>query len=107
MAADGEKNADAYAELIPLLDDESVSLTMRDAPFDGRKALKLVREHYVRSGRPRIINLYTMLISLQKAKEERVGDYISRAETTLIALRNAGETLNGLSACGCGLERAA
>ncbi|KAJ7986680.1 hypothetical protein DPEC_G00342410 [Dallia pectoralis] len=43
---DPEKNEDAYAELIQLLDDKSLSLVMRDAADDGRKALKILREHY-------------------------------------------------------------
>ena len=43
IAADAGKNADAYAELILLLDDKSLSLVMRDAPNEGRKALKILR----------------------------------------------------------------
>ncbi|TWW74414.1 hypothetical protein D4764_14G0004170 [Takifugu flavidus] len=43
---DAAKNEDAYAELIQLLDDKSLSLVMRDAADDGRKALKILREHY-------------------------------------------------------------
>ena len=43
MAADTKNNADAYAELILLLDDKSLSLVMRDAPNDGRRALQILR----------------------------------------------------------------
>lgn len=34
---DAKKNEDAYAELVQLLDDKSLSLVMRDAADDGRK----------------------------------------------------------------------
>ncbi len=44
--ADEEKNEECYAELIQLLDDTSLSLVMRDAAGDGRKALKILRDHY-------------------------------------------------------------
>lgn len=45
------KNADAFAELIQCLDDRSLTLVMREAINDGRKALAILREHYSRGSR--------------------------------------------------------
>ena len=58
---DPEKNADLYAELIQVLEDRSLSLVMREAPNDGRKAFKILKDHYRPKGKPRIIALYTEL----------------------------------------------
>ena len=93
-AVDGDKNAEAYAELIQFLDDTSLALIMREAADDGRKALKILRQHYASSGKPRIISLYTELTSLIKAANETVTDYIIRAETACAALNNAGEKVS-------------
>lgn len=53
---DAEKNEKAYAELIQLLDDKSLSLVMRDAADNGRRALQILRDHYAGKGKPRVIN---------------------------------------------------
>lgn len=71
---DADKNEEAYAELIQYLDDKSLSLVMRDAADDGRKALQILRGYYAGKGKPRIISLYTELTSLQKMENERVTD---------------------------------
>jgi len=39
---DDQKNEEAYAELIEVLDDKSLSLIMREAADNGRKALQNV-----------------------------------------------------------------
>jgi uncharacterized protein HemY len=49
---------------------------MGDAAGDGRKALKILRDHYASQGRPRIIALYTELTSLEKGSSETVTDYL-------------------------------
>ena len=85
---------ECYAELIQLLDDKSLSLVMRDAASDGRKALEILREHYASQGKPRIVALYTELTSLKKGENETVTDYIIRGEKSITALRNAKEALS-------------
>ena len=85
------KNADVYAELIQVLDDRSLSLVMRDAKDDGKKAISILRGHYMSSGKPKVISLYTELTTLSKGENEGVTDYTLRAEAAVAALKNAGE----------------
>ncbi|KAJ8391909.1 hypothetical protein AAFF_G00083800 [Aldrovandia affinis] len=94
LAADEEKNAEAYAELIQFLDDKSLSLVMREAADDVPKALKILRDYYAGRGKPRIVSLYIELTSLKMSSSESVTDYVIRAENTIPALRNAGEVLS-------------
>jgi len=91
---DAGKNAEAFAELIQCLDDRSLSLVIRDAMDDGRKALQILQEHYLGKSKPRIITLYTELTSLFKKEGESVTDYMLRAETTATSLKSAGETIS-------------
>ena len=90
---DANKNADLYAELVQVLDDRSLSLVMREAKNNGRKAFQILRDHYKPKGKPRIISLYTQLTSLSKG-DENLTDYIIRAETAASSLRDAGETVS-------------
>ena len=71
---DEKMNAEANAELIQFLDDRTLSLIMRDAADDGRKALKILRNHFRRSSTPRIVSLYTELTSLVKRSDECITD---------------------------------
>ena len=68
------------AKLVQFLDDKSLSLVMRDAADDGKKALEILRQHYAGTGKPQIITLYTELTSLLKRAGESVTDYVIRAE---------------------------
>ena len=91
---DTERNEEAYKELLQFLDDKSLSLIMREASDNGREALRILLDHYAGKGKPRIISLFTELMSLRKEQNEGVTDYIIRTEATVMALRNARETLS-------------
>ena len=91
---DATNNELAFAEICQFLDETSLSLVMRDARDDGRKALKIIREHYAGRSKPRIITLYTELTSLAKKPNESVTDYILRAERAATSLKDAGETIS-------------
>ena len=66
---DADKNADVFAELVQCLDDRSLTLIARDAKDDGKKAIKILREHYLGKSKPRIISLYTELATLKLNEE--------------------------------------
>ncbi|XP_024121612.1 pleckstrin homology-like domain family B member 1 isoform X3 [Oryzias melastigma] len=91
QARDDKLNADAYCALAPLLDNTSLGLIFRDTKDKGRESLKVLREHYIGKGRPRIVSLYITLTSLKKADTETVTEYIIRAEQIITALKTAGE----------------
>ena len=85
---------EAFSELVQFLDDRSLSLILRDAKDDGRKAMKILRQHYAGHGSQRILSLYTTLTTLQKQSEESLTDYILRAETAAAAVKSAGKTVD-------------
>ena len=81
------------AELIKLLDDRGLALIMCDAKDDGKKALQILKEHYMSQGKPKVIALYTELTTLEKGREESTTDYVIRAEAAAAALKNSSETI--------------
>ena len=89
-----EENEEIFAELVQMLDPSSLALIMRDGAEDGRKAMKILRDHYLPKGKPRIIALYTELTCISKLGSESITDYIIRAETAASQLRDAGETIS-------------
>lgn len=94
LAEDEAKNGEAYAELVQCLDNKSLSLIIRNAKCDERKALGILREHYAGKDKPRVVSLYCELSSLQKASNETVTDYIIRAETIFTSMRRADEHIS-------------
>ena len=91
---DPEKNAQAFAELTLYLDSRSLSLIMRDARDDGKAALSILRNHYLSSSKPRVINLYNELTSLLKRSDESITDYVLCAETSAVMLKAANEIIS-------------
>lgn len=89
-----EKLSECFAELVQYLDDRSLSLVIRDAKNDGRKALTILREHYLGGSKPRVIALYTELTSMRMNDEENSTDYVIKAENAANALKMAGETVS-------------
>ena len=76
------------------LDETSMSLIIRDAKDGGRKALKILREHYQGTSKPRIISLWTELSQLEMLKNETVTEYLLRAEKTSTMLTSSGVEVN-------------
>ena len=68
---DASTQADAFTELVQCLDDRSLSLVIRDARDEGRKALEVLRQHYQGKGKPRIISLYIDRTDIAKERRER------------------------------------
>ena len=83
--ASAERKEQCYAELIQFLD---------EAKDDGRRALQILRQHYVGNSEPRIMSLYGQLSSLNMNVNESVTDYIIRAETIATSLKTTGETIS-------------
>ena len=69
---------------------------MRDAKDDGRKAVEILREHYVGKGKPCVIALYTELTSLKMSEDCCLTDYVGllKAETAARSLKSAGEEIS-------------
>ena len=87
---------EVFAQLIQCLDDRSLSLVMRDAKDNGRKALQILRNHYMGKSKPCVLPLYTKLTSLQmqKGHDECITDYVLCAEAAAASLKTTGETVS-------------
>ena len=81
---DSTKNEKAYAELVMLLDEKSLSMIMTDAIDDGRKALEILRDHYKGT---RILTLYNNLCNMKYIPDQGLTEYISRAERLASSLK--------------------
>lgn len=93
-AVDQDKNETVFAELIPFLDERSLSLIIREDKDDGRNAFKILRELYAGSSKARVITLYNELATFVKRESESVTDYMTRAEKAASALRLADEQVS-------------
>ena len=91
---DPSLNEQVYAELCQFLDSTSMQLIMRDAKDDGKEALKILREHYAGSSKPRIITMWRQLSRLTKGPNETVTEYVLKAEQLAAALKAAGENVS-------------
>ena len=88
-----EKNATVFAELIHYLDDKSLSV-IKDGRDNERKALTILREHYLSKGKLKVISHYTELTSLRRWESESITDFIIRAENISNALKDPGEVIS-------------
>ena len=66
---------------------------MREAKDDGKKALNILRKHYLGTSTSRVMSLYVELTTLKMAQDENVTDYLIRAEKVATSLSNAKENI--------------
>ena len=59
---------------------------MRDTRDNGRKALTILREHYLSKGKLKVISLYIELTSLRRLESESITDYVIKSENISNAL---------------------
>ena len=67
---------------------------IRKSPDNGRKALTILREHYLSKRKLKVISLYTELTCLRRLESESITDYIIRTENISNALKEAGEVIS-------------
>ena len=70
------KNTTVFTEVIQYLDDKSLSLVMRDAQDNVKKALTILKEDYLSKGNSKVISLYTELTALKRLESKSITDYI-------------------------------
>ena len=88
-----DNNRRAYAELVQVLDEQSLQLVMHDTANNGREAFRILKQHYASTEKPRILSLYEELTTLKMGIDEDTTDYLIRAERAATGLRKAGETI--------------
>ena len=89
-----EKNAIVFAKVVQYLNDKSLSLVIRNARDNGRKATTILRKQYLSKGKLNIISLYIELTSLRRLESESIIDYIIRTENISHALKEAREVIS-------------
>ena len=73
---------------------KTLSLVIRDAQDNGRKALTILREHYLSKGKAKDISLYTELTFLRRLESESITDYMIKTENISNALKEAGKVIS-------------
>ena len=92
-ALDEEKNEEIFAMLVQVLDDKSINLILRDAKNNGRAAIRILREHFIGSTKPRIIYMWCELTSLKLSPTEDITEYVQRAKKCTSRLWEAKQTI--------------
>ena len=75
-----KKNKRAYTELVQVLNEKSLQFVVRDAKDDGRKAFKILKEHYASIQNSRVLSLYEQLTTVKMNDTEDITDYLIRAK---------------------------
>jgi len=75
-----KKNKRAYTELVQVLNEKSLQLVVRNAKDDGRKAFKILKEHYASIQKSRVLSLYEQLTTVKMNDTEDITDYLIRAK---------------------------
>ena len=71
-----------------------MSLIIRDAKDNERKALTSLREHYLLKGKAKVISLYVVPTSLRRLESESFTYYVIRAGNISNALKEAEEIIS-------------
>lgn len=72
----------------------NLSLVMSNAKDDGRKAPKILRNHYMGKIKPHVLALYTELTALHKGHDECTMNYVLHTEFTAALPKSAGKTVS-------------
>ena len=76
------------------MDDKSLSLEIRYAQDNGRKALTILRKRYLSKGKPKVISLYTELTYLIRLESDYITNNIIRTENISIAQKKAADLIS-------------
>ena len=98
-----EKQFDVWCELVQCLDKRTVSLVKIAKP-NGTLAWKLLNDCFKSRERPRIHQLLNKLTNLRLESQEKVRDYLIRAEELQLNLTDVGENISDQMLCSVVLK---